>query len=185
MSDCCILFMDDLNTSDYLPLLVFAPCQEDHMEGAVSQRIDWDQARWSGEMVDYMNTVKSHLAPHLNTSHESVQDVDQELKYVARVLCDAAEKTLPLIQPRKPRRWKDDTLTALCAQSRSVHKAWKDAGCPCIWRTALWEKGRLCWAVRRRVRFFAAKPERIRCLQLGHRVVSDCLVGRTTDDQSW
>ena len=60
----------------------------------------------------------------------SVQDVDQELKYVARVLCDAAEKTLPLIQPRKPQRWKDDTLTALCAQSRSARRAWKDAGCP-------------------------------------------------------
>ena len=46
----------------------------------MSQRIDWDQARQSGEMVDYMNTFKSHLAPLLNTSHESVQDVDQELK---------------------------------------------------------------------------------------------------------
>ena len=131
MSDCCILPMDDLNTSDHLPLLVdmmYAPCQEEHMEGAVSQRIDWDQARRSEEMVDYVNTVKSHLALLLNTSHESVQDVDQELKYVARVLCD--EKTLPLIQPTKPQRWKDDTLTALCAQSRSARRAWKDAGCP-------------------------------------------------------
>ena len=45
MSGCCILSVDDLNTSDHLPLLVdmmYAPCQEDHMEGAVSQRIDWD-----------------------------------------------------------------------------------------------------------------------------------------------
>ena len=49
------------------------------MEGAVSQRIDWDQARQSGEVVDYMNTVKSHLATLLNTSHENVQDIDQEL----------------------------------------------------------------------------------------------------------
>ena len=40
-----------------------------------------------------MNTVKSRLTPLLNTSHESVQDVDQELKYATRVLCDAAEKT--------------------------------------------------------------------------------------------
>ena len=48
MSDCFILPMDDLNTSDHLPLLVdmmYAPCQEEHMKGAVSQRIDWDQAR--------------------------------------------------------------------------------------------------------------------------------------------
>ena len=33
-----------------------------------------------GEIVDYINTVKSHLAPFLNTSHESVKGVDQELK---------------------------------------------------------------------------------------------------------
>ena len=71
------------------------------MEGAVSQRIDWDQVRPSGEMVDHMNTVKSHLVPLLNTSHESVQDNDQELK--------CAHKAV-----------------ALCAQSRSAHRAWKD-----------------------------------------------------------
>ena len=117
------------------------------MEGAVSQRIDWDQARQSGEVVDYMNTVKSHLATLLNTSHERVQDIDQDLKYVARVLCDAAEKTLPVIQPRKPRRWKGDTLAALCAQSRSARKE---------------EKGRLCRAVRWRVKFCATKAERMR-----------------------
>ena len=71
-----------------IPLIIFLflwiciPLQEDDMEGAVSQRIDWNQARPSGEMVDHMNTVKSHLVPLLNTSHESVQDIDQELKYM-------------------------------------------------------------------------------------------------------
>ena len=48
MSGCRILSMDDLNTSDHLPLfvnMVYASCQEDHMEGAVSQSIDLDQAR--------------------------------------------------------------------------------------------------------------------------------------------
>ena len=107
-----------------------------------------------------MNTVKSHLVP-LNTSHESVHDIDQKVKYVARVLCDAAEKTLPLIQPRKPRRWKDDTLTTLCAQSRSARRACKDAGCPSE-GPLFEEKGRLRRAVRRRVRFCAAKAERMR-----------------------
>jgi len=90
-----------------------------------------------------------------------VQDVDQELKYVARVLWDAAEKILPLIQPRKPQRWKDDTLTALCAQSRSACRAWKDAGCPSE-GPFYEEEGRLCRAVRRRVTFCAAKAKRNR-----------------------
>ena len=66
---------------------MYAPCQEDQMESAVSPRINWDQARQSGKIDDYMNTVKSHLVPLLNTSHESVQDIDQELKYVASVMC--------------------------------------------------------------------------------------------------
>ena len=72
-----------------------------------------------------------------------------------------AEKTLPLIQPRKPRRWKDDTLTALCAQSRSARRAWKNAGCPSE-GSVFEEKGRLRRAVRRRVIFCAAKAERMR-----------------------
>ena len=105
------------------------------------------------------------------------------------MLCDAAEKTLPLIQPRKPQRWKDDTLTALCAQSRSARRAWKDAGCP---SEGLFfeEEGRLRRAVRRRVRFCAAKAERMRIQRrdkmfaAGARSRSDCLVGRTTDVQS-
>ena len=88
--------MDDPYTSDHLPLLVdmmYAPYQEDHMEGAVSQRIDWDQARQSGEVVDYMNTVKSHLVPLLNTIH-------QELKYIARVLSTMLpRKPFPLFNP--------------------------------------------------------------------------------------
>ena len=73
-------YMDDLNTSDHLPLLVdmmHAPCQEEHMEGACLRGLTGTKL---GEIVEYINTVKSHLAPLLNTSHESVQDVDQELK---------------------------------------------------------------------------------------------------------
>ena len=58
-------------------------------------------------------------------------------------------------------RWKDDTLTALCAQSRSAHRAWKDAGCPSE-GSLFEEKGRLRGAVRRRVIFCAAKAERMR-----------------------
>ena len=69
------------------------------------------------------------------------------------MLCDAAEKALPLIQPRKPQRWKDDTLTALCAQSRSARRAWKDAGCPSE-ELFFEEEGRLCRDVRRRVTDF-------------------------------
>ena len=42
MLECSILSMDDLNTTDHLPLLVdlmYASCQEDHMDGAASQKL--------------------------------------------------------------------------------------------------------------------------------------------------
>ena len=77
------------------------------------------------------------------------------------MLCDAAVKTLPHVQPRKPRRWKDDTLTVLCAQSQSAWRAWKEAGCPSE-GSLFEEKCRLRRAVKRRVRFCAAKAERLR-----------------------
>ena len=43
---------------------------------------------------------------------------------------DAAERQLPLVQPKRPRKWKDDTLSCLCAESRVAHSAWKQASCP-------------------------------------------------------
>ena len=121
-----------------------------------------------------MNTVKSHLAPLLNTSHESVQDIDQELRYVARLLCFSAEKTLSLIQPRKPQRWMDDTSTALCAQSRSARTAWKVAGCPSGEKRQFMqgckEEGQICAAKAERMRI---QRREIRRSQLGQGVISD------------
>lgn len=68
MSACHTLPLDCLKTSEHLPLLVdmmYVPSQEDLTEGALSQGIDWTKLDNFG---DYMNTVRSHLVPLLNTS---------------------------------------------------------------------------------------------------------------------
>ena len=52
-------------------------------------------------------------------------------------------------------RWRDDTLSCLCAQSRAANAAWKEAGCTAD-GPHFKENGRLHLAVRKRVRFCAA-----------------------------
>ena len=64
---------------------------------------------------------------HCNV-YEDIEQLDEEIGLVVRMLVDAAERQLPLVQPRRPRKWKDDTLSCLCAESRVAHSAWKQAG---------------------------------------------------------
>ena len=63
----------------------------------------------------------------------------------------------------RSRRWRDDTLSCLCSQSRAARLAWKQAGCPGE-GLLFEEKSRIRRAVRRRVRvrFCAARAERMR-----------------------
>ena len=77
-----------------------------------------------------MAEVQVGLAPMLNNVYEDTEQLDEEIGLVARMLVDAAERQLPLVQPKRPRKLKDDTLSCLCAESRVAHSAWKQAGCP-------------------------------------------------------
>lgn len=123
--------------------------------------------------------VSNCLAPLLNNSYDCPEDVKRELNYVATLLQDVAEKSFPPIQPKKPQKWRDATLTALCAQSRTECRVWKENGYPSE-GPFFDEKCRLRRAVRRRVRYCAARTESQRiqetkCSQLRREVVSSCL----------
>ena len=78
--------------------------------------------------------------------------------YVGKLLCDTAMRSLPLLQHKKKPRWKDTTLTSLCAKSRLARQAWREAGSPAD-GPLYDEKCQLCRAVRKRVRFCAAQDE--------------------------
>ena len=56
---------------------------------------------------------------------------------------------------------RDDTLSCLCSQSRAARLAWQQAGCPGE-GLLFEEKSRIRRAVRRRVRFCAARAEMMR-----------------------
>ena len=70
-----------------------------------------------------MAEVQVGLAPMLNNVYEDTEQLDEEIGLVARMLVDAAERQLPLVQPKRPRKLKDDTLSCLCAESGVAHSA--------------------------------------------------------------
>ena len=81
-------------------------------------------------MEVFVAEVQVGLAPLLNNVYEDTEQLDEGIGLVARMLVDAAERQLPLVQYKRPSKWKDDTLSCLCAESRVAHSAWKQAGCP-------------------------------------------------------
>ena len=80
---------------------------------------------------------------------------------MATILKETADHLLPCVEQRMKRKWRDDTLRCLCAQSRKPHLVWKDAGSPAE-GPLFDEKNRLRSAIRKRVRWCAAKSERLR-----------------------
>ena len=148
--------MEDLNTSDHLPLTVhlsYDTCsisQNESMGTFRQQRIDWDEARRSGALDVLMSEVQGRLAPLLIGVYDGPDQINSEIELVAGLLTDTAEKLLPCVQPRRKAKWKDDTLSQLCAQSRAARAAWKEAECPGE-GPLFEEKCRLRGAVRKRV----------------------------------
>lgn len=93
--------------------------------------------------------------------YDDPTELNHDIDQVAGLLIDAADDFLPHVQSRRKRGWRDDTLTRLCAQSRAARAAWIGAGRPDE-GPLFDEKGRLRRAVRKRVRFCAARSERLR-----------------------
>ena len=93
--------------------------------------------------------------------YDDVEMIGHETEQVAAILQDSAEHLLPSKQPRNSRKWKDNVLSSLCAKSQQARAAWKSAGCPSKGPLSE-EKNRLRRVVRKRVRWCAAKSERLR-----------------------
>ena len=109
----------------------------------------------------FASDVRSKLEPLFNGVYDDPVMIGEEIEQVATILQESAVRLLPIIQPKKGRKWRDDVLSGLCAKSRQAHAAWKSAGCPPA-GLLYEEKNRLRCAVRKRIRWCAAKSERLR-----------------------
>ena len=108
----------------------------------------------------FASDVRSKLEPLFNGVYDNAVMIGDEIEQVATILQQSAIRLLPSIQTKRERKWRDDVLSGPCAKSRQAHAAWKSAGCPS--EGLLYEeKNRLKRAVRKRIRWCAAKSERL------------------------
>ena len=153
--------MDDLNTSDHLPLTVrmsYDACPNTQDERPSHKKIDWVEARKSGALDSFTAEVQTRLWPLITRVYDSAEMVNSEIEQVTRLL---TEELLPCVQPKRKSRFRDDVLSRLCAQSRAARAAWRDAGSPPDGPLSE-EKNRMCRAVRKRVRW-CRKNRKIAC----------------------
>lgn len=80
---------------------------------------------------------------------------------MAWLITDAAQNTLPIVKPRKVKKFKDKTLAQLCEKSKAAWKAWIREGRPASGPFYDAKCG-LRSEVRQRVKFCAAMDERRR-----------------------
>ena len=149
---------DNLNTSDHLPISVTISCEvaTQHPQDPNLIRINWSKAEKSGALRVYQDAVKERLSPFIGRSRGSITQVECEIKHVAWLIKNAAEKTLPHFKPRRIHRFKDRMLSRLCAKSKEAWRAWCEDGRPSD--GPLYEaKCSLRNEVRRRIRVFCHK----------------------------
>ena len=137
ISSCKTLPMMDLNMSDYLPLVpdlsIGCPVQTQPNTCIYNShpRLDWEQAIKSGEIKEYRRIEKQYLSG-LNSlvCFDGMEDIEATIFHLSNTLKDMAEKSLPEKRYKKSPKWKDETLSALCAHNRVARQTWKENGCP-------------------------------------------------------
>ena len=143
-------------------------------EGEVlGRRVLWDRVD-DDSKEEYISEVQMLIEPLLNGCYSDVHELGKEIELVSKSLVECGLNTLPLINGKKKRVWKDKQLSDLCENSRKARDCWKKAGRP---RSGplYEEKSRLRCEVRRRVRFCAGKAERLkirkrdRLFETGHK----------------
>ena len=117
--------MEDLNTSDHLPLTVSQSydARSDSSFGNTTGRlkkIDWVGAKKNGDLAAFSAEITTKLEPLYSKVYDDAESISGEVARVASILKETADQLLPCIEPRKKKNWKDDILSCLCAKSRQA-----------------------------------------------------------------
>ena len=87
-------------------------------------RIHWAKAGKSEAMLNFQREVSNRLKPYIKRSRGNVDHIGQEIRHVAWLVNDAAQKTLPPLKPRRANGFRDKTLSQLCIRSKEAWRAW-------------------------------------------------------------
>ena len=125
IESCKVLEGIDQNTSDHLALSVTLSCDVPTQFAKDPNwiRIDWTKARKSGAILKFQSEVSNRLKPFTKRSRGNIEHIDKEISHVAWLITDAAHNTLPLVKSRKVNKFKDKTLSQLCARSKEAWRA--------------------------------------------------------------
>ena len=92
---------------------------------------NWARTIENGDIMYFAEAVSSLTLPFFHTTHQSVSELESEIRFVSRGTCEAAFESLPLKKARKKKFLiKDVKLKALCKTSKAAWKKWHDAGRP-------------------------------------------------------
>ena len=133
MSTCRIAEMEDLNTSDHVPITVemlYDPLPPVCTSHSVPPKFDWALAMSNGSLQNYQDAVLKCLSKVPEISYQCINDINAEILHVSQELQNAAYDTLPII--RSSEIQKDNTLSVLCSQSRAPRSRWIDSGRPLL-----------------------------------------------------
>ena len=152
-----------MNSSDHLPLSVTLSCDisTQFAENPHQTRIDWAKAAKSDALINFQKEVSERLNPYIQRSRGNIEHIDREIRHVAWMIEDAAQKSLPHLQSKKAHKFSDRTLSQLCAQSKEAWRVWCEGGRPSS--GPLYDaKCTMRRKVRQRIKFCAAMEERKR-----------------------
>ena len=100
--------MDNLNTSDHLPITVSLVCDASESNGSsqTCKRIDWAEDERSGALNLFTSEVQARLQPLLigPGKYDIVEEISREVEQVTRLLTTSAEELLSSAKTRmKPK----------------------------------------------------------------------------------
>ena len=122
MTSCFTHCMEDLNTSDHLPITVFMAYDAclDNCSGSNPSGFNWIESKKSGALAVFATEIQRKLEPFINRVYDNAEMISREIEQIATILHDTAVSLLPCVQLRRRSKWRDDVLSSLCAQSRQA-----------------------------------------------------------------
>ena len=81
-------------------------------------------------MLSFQREVSERLRPYIQRSKGNIDHINREIEHVAWLITNAAQKTLPLLKPKKAHRFRDRTLSQLCVESKKAWRVWCKEGRP-------------------------------------------------------
>ena len=77
------------------------------------KRIDWIGAEKNGDLALFFDEIRNKLEPFYSRVYDAVEDINCNIQQVADILKETGNCLLPCVQPKKKKKWRDDTLSCL------------------------------------------------------------------------